>query len=225
MIRAIACCVAVSVMTTGNLSAELYNPAVPGVSSGGACGCNSGGCNAGGPRAVFGNCQACPGGSGASNFYQNCPVPGGINVGGMCPTCPSSYGGHMGNCPHSHMGNCPHSGMCPQSGSSCKSCSLGWCMPTGLCCLDNPCQMPPHFAYKPANHGHYYFAPYNYTTVLKQKAYAQMQNLDPTMPYVATTFDSSYAAVIGDREKDKFEEAVVRPTKGLPDLEAILGHK
>ena len=213
MIRVITCCVVVFAVTTGNLSAELYNPAVSGVSFG-VCGCNSGGCNAGGPRASFGSCQTCPGSSGASSFCQNCPVPGGINVGGMCPTCPSSYG---------HMGNCPHSGMCPQSGSSCKSCSLGWCMPTGLCCLDNPCQMPPHYAYKPANHGHYYFAPYNYTTVLKQKAYAQMQNQDPRMPYVATTFASSYAAVVGDQEKDDFEEDVVRPTKGLPDLEAIVG--
>jgi hypothetical protein len=98
-------------------------------------------------------------------------------------------------------------------------------MPTGLCCLDNPCQMPPHYPYAAVNHGNYYFAPYYHTTLLKHKAYAQMQNLDPRYPYVAGTFASSYAEVIGDREKDDFEEDVVRPTKGLPDLEAILGNK
>lgn len=211
MIRSIACCIAALSMTAGTLSAELYSPAA---SSAGSCGCN-----AGGPRASHGRCQTCPTGSCPSSFCQNGPIPGGISFGGTCPTCPSSY---------SHMGNCPHSGTCPQSGScpSCQSsCSLGWCMKTGLCCLDNPCQMPPHYAYAPVNHGNYYFAPYNYTTLLKQKAYAQMQNLDPRYPYVANTFAASYAAVVGDQEKDNFEEDLVRPTKGLPDLEVILGNK
>lgn len=52
-----------------------------------------------------------------------------------------------------------------------------------------------------------------------------MQNQDPRYPYVANTFAASYVAVVGDEEKDNFEEDVVRPTKGLPDLEAILGNK
>ena len=85
--------------------------------------------------------------------------------------------------------------------------------------------MPPHYPYAPVNHGNYYFVPYNYTTVLKQKAYAQMQNQDPRQPYIAGTFASSYATVIGDKEKDDFVEDYVRPTKGLPDLEVILGNK
>ena len=211
MIRSIACCIAALSVTVGTLSAELYNPAAPCASS---CGCN-----AGGPRASYGACQTCPTGTCPSSFCQNSPIPGGLSIGGTCPTCPSS---------HSHMGNCPHSGTCPQSGScpSCQSsCSLGWCMKTGLCCLDNPCQMPPHYAYAPANHGNYYFAPYNYTILLKQKAYAQMQNQDPRYPYVANTFAASYATVVGDQEKDNFGEDVVRPTKGLPDLEAILGNR
>jgi len=99
---------------------------------------------------------------------------------------------------------------------------MGWCMQTGLCCLDNPRQMPPHYPYAPVAHGNYYFAPYNYTTALKQKAYAQHQNLDPRFPYVAGTFADSYATVIGDREKEHFHEDIIRPTKGLPDLETIL---
>ena len=212
MIRTIACCIAALAMTAGTLSAELYNPAAPGVSSS-ACGCN-----AGGPRLSQGNCQSCQSGP-AANFCQTCPIPGGISVGGTCPTCPSSYS-HMGNCPNS--GNCPQSGSCPSCQSSC---SLGWCMKTGFCCLDNPCQMPPHYPYAPVNHGNYYFAPYNYTKLLQQKAYAQMQNQDPRQPYIAGTFASSYAAVVGDKEKDDFEEDYVRPTKGLPDLEVILGNK
>lgn len=215
MIRSIACCVAVVAMTAGTVSAELYNPAAPGVSCGAA-----GGCNAGGPRTSHGSCQAhskclsCQSGTCPSSFCQSCPIPGGISVGGTCPTCPSSS-----------VGNCPQNGMCPQSCNSCQSCSMSWCMPTGFCCFDNPCQMPPHYPYSPVSHGNYYFAPYNYTKLLQQKAYAQTQNQDPRTPYVATTFASSYAEVIGDREKDDFDEDVIQPTRGLPDLEAILGNK
>ncbi|MDA0808637.1 MAG: hypothetical protein O2945_13540 [Planctomycetota bacterium] len=216
MIRKIACCVAALAMTAGTLSAEIYNPAAPGVSSSGSCGCN-----AGGPRPSFGACQSCPSGTCPSGICQSGPIPGGISFGGNCPTCPSSYS-HMGNCPHSGS-SCPNSGSCPSCQSS--HCSLGWCMKTGLCCLDNPCQMPPHYPYAPVNHGNYYFAPYNYTKLLQQKAYAQMQNQDPRQPYIAGTFASSYKAVIGDREDGDYEESVVQPTKGLPDLEVILGVK
>ncbi|MDG2360551.1 MAG: hypothetical protein P8M20_12945 [Planctomycetaceae bacterium] len=42
---------------------------------------------------------------------------------------------------------------------------------------------------------------------------------------VLATFAASYATVVGDQEKDNFEEDVVRPTKGQPDLEAILGNR
>lgn len=99
---------------------------------------------------------------------------------------------------------------------------MSWCIKTKFCCLDNTCQMPPHYAYQPACHGHYYFAPYNYQTVLKQKHYAQLQNLDPRFPYTVPTFEHAYGEVIGDREAGGAGEDVVQPAAGLPNLEDIL---
>jgi hypothetical protein len=82
--------------------------------------------------------------------------------------------------------------------------------------------MPPHYAYQPASHGHYYFAPYNYQTVLKQKHYAQCQNQDPRFPYTVPAFEHAYGEVIGDREAGAVGEDVTQPAAGLPDLEEIL---
>ena len=99
---------------------------------------------------------------------------------------------------------------------------MSWCIKTKICCRDNPCQMPPHYAYSPACHGHYYFAPYNYQTALKHKEYARYQNLDPRFPYSVPTFAHAYGEVIGDREVAAAGNDLVKPAEGLPNLEDLL---
>lgn len=206
MMRTIACIAAALSLTAGTVSAEIYNPAVPGVTSGGAV-CNTfpASCNTI-PMSIPG---ACPTGSCPTSFCENCPIPGGIMVDGMCPTCPSA-------CPTSF---CPTMNSCD---SCLPGCNMSWCIKTKICCRDNPCQMPPHYAYKPACHGYYYFAPYNYQTALQHKEYARYQNLDPRFPYSVPTFEHSYQQVIGDRELASAGDDLVQPAKGLPNLEDLI---
>jgi hypothetical protein len=86
---------------------------------------------------------------------------------------------------------------------SCPSCqprcSMSWCMSTKLCCLDNPCQMPPHYAYAPMRHGYTQFAPYNHTTVTQHQEDARLHNQDPRQPYESDVFARAYENVVGDR--------------------------
>ena len=214
MIRSIACYVAALCLTAGTVSAELYNSSTPG----GSTGATYGPCNTAFPVSSPGACQSCPTGSCPTGLCQQCPIPGGISFGGTCPTCPTMNSGSF--CPSCPM-PCPQTGSCP-SGSCLPGCCMSWCIKTNLCCLDNTCQMPPHYAYQPACHGHYYFAPYNYQTVLKQKHYAQCQNQDPRFPYSVPAFEHAYGEVIGEREAGDSGEDLIQPAAGLPDLEAIL---
>lgn len=204
MIRTIACIAAALSLTAGTVSAEIYNPAVPGVTSGvpGGPVCNAfpAPCNTI-PMSIPGSCP--------TSFCENCPIPGGITVDGMCPTCPSA-------CPTSF---CPTMNSCD---SCLPGCNMSWCIKTKICCRDNPCQMPPHYAYKPACHGYYYFAPYNYQTALQHKEYARYQNLDPRFPYAVPTFEHTYQQVIGDRELASAGDDLVLPAKGLPNLEDLI---
>ena len=104
---------------------------------------------------------------------------------------------------------------------SCPSCqprcSMGWCMSTKLCCLDNPCQMPPHYAYAPMCHGYTQFAPYNHTTVAHQ-GNARHHNQDPRQPYESDVFARAYENVVGDRESGAAGEDVFEKPEGLPNL-------
>lgn len=213
MIRSIACLVAaVSMIGVTSLSAELYNPAIPGVSVGAACDP----CSA--TTFPVSNPSAC----------QQCPLPGGFVMDGSCPTCPTTVMHNtcptcpmpmMSNCPSCPTATCPTSNWCP---SCMPGCSMTWCIKTKICCRDNPCQMPPHYQYQPACHGNYYFAPYNYSTALKQKAYTQHQNLDPRFPYATSVFEDVYADVVGDSEVESAAEETVQPAKHLPNLADIL---
>lgn len=206
MIRTIACIAAALSLMAGTLSAEIYHPAVPGVPSGVSSGpvCNNTFPAPSNtiPMSMQG---ACPTGSCPTSFGEHCPIPGGITVDGMCPTCPSSF--------------CPTMNSCD---SCLPGCNMSWCVKTKICCRDNPCQMPPHYAYKPAYHGYYYFAPYNYQTALQHKEYARYQNLDPRFPYSVPTFEHSYQQVIGDRELASAGEDLVQPAEGLPSLEDLV---
>lgn len=151
------------------------------------------------------------------------PCETGCPTHGMeCQTCPDVIGV---TCPP--WSQCEKKSHCKHGISSkwCKSCvpacSLTWCIKTDICCLDNTCQMPPHYAYRPACHGHYYFAPYNYCTALKQKAYTKHQNLDPRFPYTVSVFDHVYGEVIGDREETVTEDRY-EPEVRLPNLQELV---
>ena len=107
--------------------------------------------------------------------------------------------------------------------SSCEpQCKMTCCLPTGLCCLDNPCQMPPHYAYSPSCHGYRQFAPYNQSNVMRQKEIARQTNNDPRQPYKSDVFQQAYARVVGQREEDVGEEVFQQPV-GLPNLLDIVG--
>lgn len=164
--------------------------------------------SAGTPMMSSGMCQSCP-----SGVCQQGAIPGGMVVNGACPTCPTMNTGSW--CPSS----CPTMYSCD---SCSNSCCKTWCIKTKICCWDNTFQMPPHYPYAPACHGHYYFAPYNYQTALKQKEYARYQNQDPRFPYSVPTFEHSYGEAIGDREEPDAGEDLIEPKEGLPDLEEIL---
>lgn len=208
MIKSMACCVAVLSLTAGSLSADVYNTLIPGTTVGATCGPNGNSCNTGGAMWSPDQCQSCP-----TGFGQQCPIPGGMVVDGSCPTCPTMSAGEW--CPSS----CPSMGMCD---SCMPGCNMSWCIKTKICCRDNPCQMPPHYPYAPACHGHYYFAPYNYQTALRQKEYARYQNQDPRFPYATPAFEHAYNEIIGNREVLLAGEDLVPPAKGLPNLEEIL---
>lgn len=120
---------------------------------------------------------------------------------------------------------------CPETSSagsatwcpSCQpKCSITWCAKTALCCLDNPCQMPGHYSYQPVCHGSYFFAPYNATTVLKQKHDAQHQNHDPRQPYASTVFEDVYDRVSRERDAPAMEKPFGARVHKLPSLEDAL---
>lgn len=53
--------------------------------------------------------------------------------------------------------------------------------------------MHQHYAYYPQYHGHYYFRPYNYTTVLEQKELIVAMGGDHSRPYSVEMFDNIYS--------------------------------
>jgi hypothetical protein len=107
-------------------------------------------------------------------------------------------------------------------GISCGCCCLG--ISCIKCCWDNPCQMPPHYAYSPACHGYYYFAPYNYQTALQHKEYAQCQNHDPRFPYHTPVFKQAYNDLYAEFELKLAGQKAERlkTDDSLPNVEDIL---
>lgn len=111
---------------------------------------------------------------------------------------------------------------------------VGYGCPDCLCCEDDddgcclcgpphPCNMFPHYAYYPKYHGHYYFRPYNYTTVFQQQQWAAAAGIDPRNPYSNKVFDCVFA---GYEQLFRVGTAPVGsalPTgNSLPELEALL---
>lgn len=81
----------------------------------------------------------------------------------------------------------------------------GWVYPNGVCghhCVKDPYSwknwwFPPgnmvlHYPYFPAEHGYYYFEPYNVTRLAIQQAFVAHTGGDPRHPYDNRTFDDVY---------------------------------
>jgi hypothetical protein len=90
--------------------------------------------------------------------------------------------------------------------------------------------MFPHYPYYPANHGYYYFRPYNFTHVPAQKEIALILGEDPAAPYGTTAFDRLYADLMFQAyEEPGFGGETINPTPRqmappLPDLQEILAN-
>jgi hypothetical protein len=86
--------------------------------------------------------------------------------------------------------------------------------------------MPQHHAYPPMYHGSYYFRPYNYSNVLRDRDSVLQLQGDPNAPYAVGMFDDIYAA--GVYEEDMGSVRVPGPfpytTDQLPDLEEIVNN-
>jgi hypothetical protein len=84
--------------------------------------------------------------------------------------------------------------------------------------------MPGHYAYPPAYHGYYYFRPYNYAHVLRDRDVVLRLQGDPLAPYATEMFKDIYAS--GVYEEAVGSERVSTPHiyvgPRLPDVEQIL---
>ena len=94
------------------------------------------------------------------------------------------------------------------------------------CCENSTCDMPPHFPYAPADHGYYYFRPYNYTHVFEHQALISSLGGDPRAPYSTADFARYYEfGPLGPGPGGAFEESL-RPlphlARPLPNLESLL---
>jgi hypothetical protein len=112
--------------------------------------------------------------------------------------------------------NCPNCYGCPSKDDDDDD---GCC----VCGPDCPCDLYPHYAYYPKYHGHYYFRPYNYTTVFQQQQWAAAAGLDPRNPYSNKVFDCVFA---GYEQRFRIETAPVGSAlpvgNNLPQLEDLL---
>lgn len=105
--------------------------------------------------------------------------------------------------------------------SPCRDCRKG------KCCKDSTCNMYQHYPYFPANHGYYYFRPYNYPYVWKHQQSVANVGGDPRNPYTKAMFIPVY---------EQFENTTYEPDnkpsstlntlphigRGLPDLEKLI---
>lgn len=126
-----------------------------------------------------------------------------------------------------------------QSGSgygACNACGSSFC--DGCCQLKKrswlDCEttgdMYPHYPYTPVYHGYYYFRPYNYSTILRQKGEVIALGGDPKAPYSHKMFIQIYDHI----DLTSYEEypsnggslPVLEPVHSqLPSLEDILKSK
>jgi hypothetical protein len=84
----------------------------------------------------------------------------------------------------------------------------------------------PHYAYLPENHGHYYYTPYNYKTVLSDQGNVGDIGGNPLHPYSTEVFKSVYAENENTDYPGATSEGIILPlpriVPQLPSLEEIL---
>jgi len=94
-------------------------------------------------------------------------------------------------------------------------------------CARSTCNMHPHYAYYPANHGYYYFRPYNYNHVELHKELASAMGLESIAPYSTEVFGRPYSELMVDSYEDAsgHDEVLNPPRRSvsqLPDVQDIL---
>jgi hypothetical protein len=72
------------------------------------------------------------------------------------------------------------------------------------------CELPQHYAYYPAMHGHYYHHPYNASQLPEQQVMAAQWGEDPRNPYGNELFQHVYADYLA-------EQAAREPVDIVPD--------
>jgi hypothetical protein len=84
--------------------------------------------------------------------------------------------------------------------------------------------MPPHVPYFPINNGYYYFRPYNYTHIEKQRAEAVELGLNSQAPYGSGPFDEIYHALENsyDLQVDPLKQLYPPRQQELPNIQDIL---
>ncbi|MCA9228254.1 MAG: hypothetical protein KDA47_21675 [Planctomycetales bacterium] len=135
------------------------------------------------------------------------------------PGCTGKCGAACGGC-QSCQGAC---GACSVPG--CQGCRFG--RHCGHCgglfgfggCIDgsceggcfNTCNMPPHYAYFPADHGNYYFRPYNYHRIATHQQFVMTYGGNPRHPYANEVFDRVYETIGEELLEEAVEDALERP--------------
>ena len=155
-------------------------------------------------------------------------TPYGTPNGTPCGCGPSCNGGGGDNCCFPSVCG---DGLDPCRCGDTTGCMRRHCRDCLCCCrykCRSTCNMYPHYPYYPANHGYYYFRPYNYSHVAVQKEIALTLGEDPAAPYGHTAFDRLYAdLMIETYEEPGVSEDTLNPTPRqiappLPDLQEVL---
>jgi len=120
----------------------------------------------------------------------------GCATGNLCQ--PGGLFGHWGM-----WGNC-------YTDDGCKLKKRSWL------CWKTTGDMYPHYPYPPAYHGYYYFRPYNYTNILRQKGEIIALGGNPKAPYAHKMFDRIYEQI----DLTAYEEFPA-DGDGVPTLEPI----
>jgi hypothetical protein len=118
---------------------------------------------------------------------------------------------------------------CPHCYDDCDICEDKGCKLCGYRCLSKHCRstgdMYQHYPYYPADHGYYYFRPYNYFKVAEQQHLAERWGADPRWPYDTDALVRLYEDAPVEESYLQYElvPSVTRSTKKqLPTLEELL---
>ncbi len=135
------------------------------------------------------------------------------------PACSSPFSGQVFAEPACNNAGYPAWVTCPQDAGEDDDDDDGCC----VCGPDCPGDLYPHYAYFPQYHGHYYFRPYNYTTVLEQQQWATCAGLDPRNPYSNKVFECVLVDFVQRYGVASAPVGTALPSgNGLPQLEQLL---